>query len=525
MHDCEPECGSRSNETPPVRVLSRVRVALGLLAGLRRHDFRAARTLAQMNFAGHSFVGRWGRFAGWALRQMLVTIPEAMHTADFARPVSRLPLWLLDENPWRNHPWEDDPGARLPERAEVVVIGAGWAGGAVAYHWAKRSPSDKMMAVLEMDDPASGASGRNEGLVVMGRYFSMVRDTVLAGLERTRADLDARQRDQLARQFAAAYCKAAYRNGDLIEQTVREEGYDCDYVRKGWVQARDAGDQARLAESVRMALDSGYSDWTQIAAEEVKAKTGMRVRHNAGFSTAAASFHPAKWTWCLFGTALATPQVRLFCRTRVTRVEDSGDDYCVYTSRGTIRARHVVNATESYSALLHPQLRGKLFPVQTQAAAGEGGPEAMKAGVGISGLRGFFGKHGRHILIGSDATRVPDRQAGRVQPSRFITKFLVGEMKRCYGYEAYRYHVTHEWSGTPGFTPDEYPIVGLLDGRRQYIIGGQCGSGSGVSFNAARCICNRILKTSDEADDYPPAYFAPSRLLDPQNHPWPLIEE
>jgi hypothetical protein len=26
-------------------------------------------------------------------------------------------------------------------------------------------------------------------------------------------------------------------------------------------------------------------------------------------------------------------------------------------------------------------------------------------------------------------------------------------------------------------------------------------------------------------DDYPPAYFAPSRLLAPENHPWPVIEE
>jgi glycine/D-amino acid oxidase-like deaminating enzyme len=129
------------------------------------------------------------------------------------------------------------------------------------------------------------------------------------------------------------------------------------------------------------------------------------------------------------------------------------------------------------------------------------------------------------VLIGSDATRVPDREAGRIRPSRFITKFLAGEMKRYYQDDPYHYHVTHEWSGTPGFTPDEFPVVGLLDDKRQYIIGGQCGSGTGVSFNAARCICNRILGITDEPDDYPAEYFAPSRLLDPQGHPWPRIKE
>jgi aryl-alcohol dehydrogenase-like predicted oxidoreductase len=34
-----------------------------------------------------------------------------------------------------------------------------------------------------------------------------------------------------------------------------------------------------------------------------------------------------------------------------------------------------------------------------------------------------------------------------------------------------------------------------------------------VSFNAARCVGNRTLDITHEPDDYPPAYFAPSRLL------------
>ena len=502
----------------------RITIALGLLAGLRRHDFRAARTFAQMNFPHHSFPGRWFRFVGWALRQMFATIPEAMTDAGFASPVSRVPLWLADGNPWADHPWRSDPAADLPGQADVVVIGAGFAGGAMAYHWAKKAPSDQRMAVIEMDDPASGASGRNEGLVVMGRYFAMVRDTVLSHLTQTRGDLDERQRDRLARQFAAAYCRGAYRNADLIEQTINSEGYACDYVRRGWVQARDADDQAKLDESVQLAAESGCTDWTRLTPQEVKDKTGMTVEHDAGFSAAAGSFHPAKFVWCLFDTALAAGHVELFCRTKALRVEDKGDAYVVHTSRGSIRARHVVSATESYSALLHPQLHGHLFPVQTQAAAGQGGPAAMPSQVGLSGARGFFGKHGDYVMIGSDATRVPDRQAGRNQPSRFITKFMIGELKGYYPDETYRYDVTHEWSGTPGFTPDEYPVVGLLDGKRQYIIGGQCGSGTGVSFNAARCICNRILGVADEPDDYAPEYFAPSRLLDPRRHTWPAIE-
>ena len=204
------------------------------------------------------------------------------------------------------------------------------------------------------------------------------------------------------------------------------------------------------------------------------------------------------------------------------RIEDRGDRYCLVTSRGEIYARFVVNATESYTPRLHPRMHDVIQPIQSQAASGIGGPDAVNSQVGISGAWFFCHRRGDRIIFGSDATRVPDREAGRHQPSRFLTKFLLGELERYFG--PFRARVTNEWSGTVGYTPDEYPIIGLMDGKRQYIIAGMAGSGTGVAFNAARCICNRILG-ADVDDDYPPAYFSPTRLLDTQHHVWPEIDD
>jgi hypothetical protein len=96
-----------------------------------------------------------------------------------------------------------------------------------------------------------------------------------------------------------------------------------------------------------------------------------------------------------------------------------------------------------------------------------------------------------------------------------------------FGLRRHDFRAAKTWVSTMypgvGFTEDEYPIVDLMDGKRQFIIAGMAGSGSGVSFNAARCICNRILGKSKE-DDYPEAYFSPTRLIDPLNHKWPEIE-
>ena len=508
---------------PPLTFAFRLKVFVRLLLDLRRHDLRVAKTFTKMSFPCDSWLTRQVKFVGWALQQMWCTIPEAMRHTTFAKEVSPVPYWLADGNPLENHPWAGHPGAKLPAAVDTVVIGSGLAGSAAAYHWGKTAPADRKLAVLDMWDPATGSAGRNEGLVVMGRYYYYVYHTVLPYIEDVRRDLTAAQLDKLSHKFAASYCHACYRNGDMIEQTVIEEGFDCDYAREGWVQGCDEGGRTKLADSVKMAIDTGFTDWTMITPEKVKELTGMKVRHNVGFSIAAATFNPAKWCWSLLDSAMASDKVNVFSRTKVLKVEDLGNEYVVHTPRGAIRAKHILVATESYTPQLFPQFHDLIVPTQTQAATGLGGPPEMKGHIGLSGVRAFYGRHGQHVMVGSDATRVPDHQAGLIQPSRFLTRTSCAEMHTVF--DPAPYHITNEWSGTVSYTPDEFPIVGVFDGKRQYIIGGMAGSGTAVSFNSARCVINRILANTDEPDDYPESLFSPMRLIDPANHHWPDVED
>lgn len=506
---------------PPPTLLARLQVACGLIWGLRRTDLQAARAFVRLKYVDQPFVVRWFRFVGWALRQAVCEIPKAMQCLTIDGPVSDTPVWLKDHNPLTNHPWADSPQAEFPKTAETVVIGAGFTGGALAYHWSKCASSDRQMVVLEMNDPASGSSGRNEGLVVMGRYFSMVRDAMYTHLKNVRDDLSDVNCFRLAEQFADRYCRAAYRNADLIENTVREERFDCDYVRAGWVQVREVAEQHALAESVQMAIESGYTDWTALGPDEAHRRSGIRVECPTGFSQSAASWHPAKWVWCLLQRAIQSDNVALFTRTKVTRVMRQGDHYEIHTERGMIQACHVVYATETYTPKLDGRLSGVILPVQEQAACGIAGLEEMPLRATVSGSWFFAGRHGRRVVFGSGGPRVSDDQAGRNRPSRFLTKFVAGELLRLFG--AYKLFLTNEWSGTTGYTPDGYPIVGQLDGNGLYVIGGMSGSGSAIAFNAGRYVVNRILSIRDDVDDYPPEYFAPSRLVNPKCHSWPQI--
>ena len=447
-------------------------------------------------------------------------MPQALSGVTFTAPVSSTPYWLAKgSNPFAGYPWRDQPSARLLETADTVVIGAGFTGASVAYFWARRAALGKTLVILEMNDPATGASGRNAGTVVMGRHFGLVHRKLLNYWRQKRPGSTEAELDLQARRFAAAYVAAACKNADLIERTIAEEHFDCDYHREGWVQVQEADQQAWLDESVRLAAEAGATDWTRISSAEVQAKCGLHTEFNAGYSRGAATFDPARWVWSLLSVAVRAPQVELFSRTRVLRVISAGPHYEVVTTRGTIRAAHVVNATESYTPRLHHQFHGLIKPIQSQAAFATGGPPSIKPHVAISSGTGFYDRHPTGVLFGSDETPVPDRCAGQNRPSRFITRFVLGEIRQRFG--PFSAALTHEWSGTVGFTPDEYPVIGLIDGRGQYIIGGMCGSGTGVSFNAGRCLVNRILGQKDEPDDYPPEFFAPSRLLDPRNHPWP----
>ncbi len=287
------EHGNSSRQAVECRLWTRLRVALSLLCGLRRHDLCAGWTFMNTMYAGHVMPVRLLRFFGWTLRQLFGAIPDALTTVTFAWKVSRTPIWLAQGNPLANHPWDGDPDARLPDSVDAVVIGASMTGASCAHHWS-RLASGRSLAVLEMEDPAWGASVRNEGLIVMGRYFAMVRDTMRPHLGRVRADLTPAQRDKLAEQFAAAYARSAYRNADLIEATIREEGFACDYSRNGWIQARDTADQLALRESVAAGERAGFDDWTSLPPQEVLEIGGMIVDAPAGFSRRSASFHPAK---------------------------------------------------------------------------------------------------------------------------------------------------------------------------------------------------------------------------------------
>ena len=500
-------------------ILKRVLIAVTLLSNLRWYDITAAKTLMTKVYGDSNILMRIIKLLQWTIPHLFNSIPNAITLVEFSDNLSQLPYWLASKNPLENHPWNSNPQAQIPEKVEVVVIGAGFTGAASAYHWSKQRGGN--MTVLEMNEASSGASGRNAGIVVMGRYFATVKNTVLTHIQKSRTDLNYDQQDKLSNKFASIYVQSAYKNADMIEKTILDENIDCEYSRNGWIQWKHLDSKKPLDYSVKLGNDFGFYDWTKIEPEYAKKIGGIRLESPAGFSQRAATWHPAKWVWGLLEIALKSENVNLYTHTKVVKIEDIGTHYLVHTNRGEIKTQFVINATESYTTLLHPHLKGLINAAQSQAAYAKGGPKSMKPNIGLMKSEAFFVRRGNGVLLGSDEPPVSYQDAGRNRPSRFITKYVIGESGN--SFEPSSMEITNEWSGTVGYTDDEFPVIGLLDNKRQYIIGGQVGSGSGVHFNAARHIVQQILGL-DGPNDYPEEYFSPKRILDPKNHSWPSLD-
>lgn len=64
-----------------------------------------------------------------------------------------------------------------------------------------------------------------------------------------------------------------------------------------------------------------------------------------------------------------TFRFKLFTHTPCTAIETAGSSYVVHTPRGTIRASHVVHATNAWSSHLIPGFRRKIVPSQIHMTA------------------------------------------------------------------------------------------------------------------------------------------------------------
>jgi glycine/D-amino acid oxidase-like deaminating enzyme/nitrite reductase/ring-hydroxylating ferredoxin subunit len=239
-------------------------------------------------------------------------------------------------------PAPDRTGRRVPTEVDVAVLGAGIAGLTVAYLLAS---TGRPVLVLEAHRVATGVSGHTT-----------------AKLTTQHALLYHRLTSQKGRRAAALYAAGQSAALDWVVARSRELNIECELIRcASHVYTTDPGQRDMLRREAEAAAAAGLP-----ASLVDEVGIGIQTAGAVRFADQA-RFHPRKW---LLGLAerIEAAGGSILEGVRATGVAE-GDPNIVYTTRGAVRARHVVVATH-YPILNRGLFFARLDPVRDLVVAG-----------------------------------------------------------------------------------------------------------------------------------------------------------
>ena len=384
--------------------------------------------------------------------------------------------------------WTPRPALPGDTDVDVAVVGAGFSGLWAAYYLLLADPGLRVV-VLESEVAGFGASGRNGGWC--SALFPTSEESIRAG-----AGADAARGLRLAMQDAV----------DEVGRVCATEGIDAHFTKGGTVVAARTAAQLRRAEqevASARALGMGPDDLELLDAAEATRRLGVTSMLGATATPHCARIHPAR---LVRGLARAVERRGGVVRER-TPVTSFGPGR-VETPHGTVRAEHVLRATEGYTSRL-PGLRRAVAPVYSLMLATEPLPASFWETAGLARAE-TFSDH-RHLIIYGQRT-ADDRLAfgGRGAPYHFGSGIRPGYDRAPFVHaELWRtlldlfpaldgHGVTHTWGGPLGIARDWMASVGHDAVTGLGWAGGYVGDGVGTSNLAGRTLADLVLRRDTE---------------------------
>jgi gamma-glutamylputrescine oxidase len=231
--------------------------------------------------------------------------------------------------------------------ADVLIVGAGFAGLSAALELAQRGMS---VVVLEADRIGSGASGRNGGQVIVG-YAS--------GQEPFEAQLGAEDAQRAWDMSVEAV--------ELVEQRVQQYGIDCDWTRGYTYVAETQAKAKALREEADDHEKRGVPcEWAE--GNEAVQSLVRSPRYVAAFhEKRSGHLHPLKYALGLAKAAQAAG-VRIYEGSAVTDLR-RGEKLRAITAQGVVTARFGLLAGNcmlpEFGPRVAPEIAPRIMPVGT----------------------------------------------------------------------------------------------------------------------------------------------------------------
>lgn len=222
-------------------------------------------------------------------------------------------------------------------KADVCVIGAGFAGLSTALHLAEAGVS---VIVLEAHEPGWGGSGRNGGQVIPGIKYDP---------------------SEIVAKFGPVAGEALVRfvgsTADLVFDLIDRHGMDVPHKRAGWIQGAHT---PAMVETVKRRAAEWQGRGVDAAFLDTDAVAGLlgTDRYLAGWiDRRAGGVQPLAYARGLAKAALAAGAT-IHGQSKVVSLARSGTDWTIRTAQGaSVTAPRVVVATNGYTGDLIPKLR------------------------------------------------------------------------------------------------------------------------------------------------------------------------
>ena len=405
---------------------------------------------------------------------------------------------------------EPRPSLASDSEVDVAIVGAGYTGLWTAYHLVSADPTIRV-AVLEKEVAGFGASGRNGG------WCSALFP---ASLKRMAAE---RGRD------------AAVRMQHRLHETVAEigrvtaaEGIDCHFDQGGYLSvARNPAQLERLREEAadHRAWGFGEDDHRLLDAHEVTEVAAVTDALGGAFTPHCAAIHPAR---LVRGLADAVERRGVVVHERTNAVDVRS--HRVVTPHGTVRAEHVVLATEGYTPTVAGRRRA-IAPIYSLMTATEPLPDHVWEQIGLENRTTFADN--RHLTIYGQRTRdgriafggrgAPYHYASKVSPLYDRDERVHASLRRIL-VELFPVldgvTFTHSWGGNLGVPRDWFPSVRHDRHTGLAFAGGYVGDGVATSALAGRTLAAMI--SGDDPEGLAPLPWAgrTSRAWEPEPLRW-----
>ncbi|MBW1684886.1 MAG: FAD-dependent oxidoreductase [Deltaproteobacteria bacterium] len=346
------------------------------------------------------------------------------------------------------------------QRADIAIVGGGFAGMATAYNLARRLPG-KRIVLLEGACCGYGASGRNGGFA----------DAGMPGLQTVY--------EAEGPEAARAYYDATLLGMEQIRSFVDEHGVDCDLEENGAVALAVEPAQMEALEAQKSRYDAMGLEATLLDGPALRRLVASERFVGGLRDPRHAILNPAKLARGM-KRVIEGLGVEVFERSKVLDLEP-GASVRILTEFGEVSAPIAVVTLNGYAPRLG-LFRNRVIPLCNYVVATEPLADAQLAAIGWAGRESLADMRvqfmylrltaDNRIVFGGESSPYfygGSPSSGNYRPS--LEKLRRSLLVTFPQLEGVRF--SHGWGGTMGFTMDFMPSVGALEGARNlfYAVG------------------------------------------------------